>query len=38
MGIGPAKAKELFDKGYKSLDDLRKHPEVLNHQQKIGLK
>ncbi|XP_076162816.1 DNA polymerase beta [Ptiloglossa arizonensis] len=37
-GIGPAKAKELVDAGIKSLDDLRKHSDKLNHHQKLGLK
>ena len=37
-GIGPAKAKELVDAGVKTLDDLRKHQDKLNHHQKIGLK
>lgn len=37
-GIGPAKAKELVDKGIKTLEDLKKHQDKLNHHQKIGLK
>lgn len=37
-GIGPAKAKELVTAGIKTLDDLKKHEEKLNHHQKIGLK
>ncbi|KOC60899.1 DNA polymerase beta [Habropoda laboriosa] len=37
-GIGPAKAKELVDAGIKTLDDLKKHQNKLNHHQKIGLK
>ncbi|XP_033225029.1 DNA polymerase beta-like [Belonocnema kinseyi] len=37
-GIGPSKAKELFDSGIKTLDDLRKHPDKLTHHQKLGLK
>ncbi|XP_017762148.1 PREDICTED: DNA polymerase beta-like [Eufriesea mexicana] len=37
-GIGPAKAKELIDAGIKTLNDLKKHQEKLNHHQKIGLK
>ncbi|XP_012276350.1 DNA polymerase beta isoform X2 [Orussus abietinus] len=37
-GIGPTKAKELYDFGIKNLDDLRKHENKLNHHQKIGLK
>ncbi|XP_076753574.1 DNA polymerase beta [Xylocopa sonorina] len=37
-GIGPAKAKELVDAGIKTLNDLKKHRDKLNHHQKIGLK
>lgn len=37
-GIGPAKAKELVDAGIKSIEDLKKHEDKLNHHQKIGLK
>ncbi|XP_076233954.1 DNA polymerase beta [Calliopsis andreniformis] len=37
-GIGPAKAKELVDAGIKTLQNLKKHQDKLNHHQKIGLK
>ncbi|XP_032457622.1 DNA polymerase beta isoform X5 [Nasonia vitripennis] len=37
-GIGPAKAKELVDAGIKSIEDLKKHLDKLNHHQQIGLK
>lgn len=37
-GIGPSKAKELVDAGIKSIDDLKKHQDKLNHQQKLGLR
>lgn len=37
-GIGPAKAKELVDDGIKSLNDLKKHQDKLNHHQRLGLK
>lgn len=37
-GIGPAKARELVDSGIKSIEDLRHHPDKLNHHQRIGLK
>ncbi|XP_063244396.1 DNA polymerase beta-like isoform X2 [Bacillus rossius redtenbacheri] len=37
-GIGPAKAKELVDSGIKSIEDLEKHKDKLNHHQLIGLK
>ncbi|RUS17040.1 DNA polymerase beta-like protein [Endogone sp. FLAS-F59071] len=36
-GIGPVKAKSFVDKGYKSLEDLAKEPQ-LTHHQRIGLK
>ena len=38
-GIGPKKAKELVDKGIKSISELRKQQDdVLNKVQKVGLK
>jgi NAD-dependent DNA ligase len=38
-GIGPKKAKELVDKGIKTIDELRsRQDELLNDIQKIGLK
>jgi DNA polymerase/3'-5' exonuclease PolX len=38
-GIGHVKAKDLVEKhDIKSLDELRKHPELLNSKQTIGLK
>ncbi|KAG8229141.1 hypothetical protein J437_LFUL009210 [Ladona fulva] len=37
-GIGPAKAKELLDAGMKTLEDLEKNKQKLNHHQQIGLK
>ena len=41
-GIGPVKAKELLDAGYKSVADLRAgllvKPDLLNDTQKLGLK
>lgn len=37
-GIGPAAAKKLYDDGIRTLDDLRKSPQKLNHHQQIGLK
>lgn len=36
-GIGPATALKLYDKGYRTLDDL-KNDDSLTHAQKIGLK
>lgn len=41
-GIGPVKAKELLEAGYKSVADLRAgllvKPDLLNDTQKLGLK
>ena len=37
-GVGPKKANELVAAGIISIDELRKHPELLNETQKIGLK
>ncbi|KAG8441161.1 hypothetical protein GDO86_006776 [Hymenochirus boettgeri] len=37
-GIGPAAARKFVDEGIKTLDDLRKNEQKLNHHQKIGLK
>ena len=37
-GIGPAKAKELFDSGITSIEDLKHNQDGLNKSQKIGLK
>lgn len=37
-GIGPANAQNLVSEGITSLEDLKKHPEKLNHHQQIGLK
>mgnify|MGYP001225239653 FL=1 len=37
-GIGPAKARELVDAGYSSIQDLRDNPEGLSNAQKIGWK
>ena len=36
-GIGPKKIKELISQNITTLDDLRKHKELLNDTQKIGL-
>ena len=38
--VGPKKAKELVDLGFKTIDELRKAPnlnDILNDKQKIGL-
>jgi DNA polymerase/3'-5' exonuclease PolX len=38
-GIGPAKAKDLIEKHkISSVEDLKKHPELLTESQKLGLK
>jgi len=38
-GVGPKKAKELVEKGIKTIEDLRlKQDDLLNDVQKIGLK
>ena len=37
-GIGPAKARELFDAGISSIEDLQKNTDKLTKGQKIGLK
>ena len=37
-GIGPVKAKELFNKNIKSIQDLNQNLDQLNAIQKIGLK
>lgn len=37
-GIGPAKAKELFDLGVTNVELLFKNQDKLNHHQKLGLK
>jgi DNA polymerase beta len=38
-GIGPAKAKDLFEnKNIKSIEDLKNNIELLNNVQKMGLK
>lgn len=37
-GIGPSAARKFVDEGIKTLEDLRKHEDKLNHHQRIGLK
>jgi len=37
-GVGPKKAKELVNKGIKTIAELREHQGELNNVQKIGLK
>lgn len=37
-GIGPAKAKELYDLGVTSIDILLKNQDKLNNHQILGLK
>ncbi len=39
FGIGPIKAKELYEKHHiKSVNELKEHLELLNDKQKIGVK
>jgi DNA polymerase/3'-5' exonuclease PolX len=37
-GVGPKKAKEFYNKGVKSVEDLRKRPELISKQMAVGLK
>lgn len=37
-GIGNAKAKELYDQGYRTFSDLEHHQNELTHAQQLGLK
>ncbi|XP_007960520.2 DNA polymerase beta isoform X2 [Chlorocebus sabaeus] len=37
-GIGPSAARKFVDEGIKTLEDLRKNEDKLNHHQRIGLK
>jgi len=37
-GIGPVKARELAEAGYRTIEELKEHPELLNTKQIIGLK
>lgn len=36
-GVGPATALKLYDKGYRTLDDLN-NEETLTNSQRLGLK
>ena len=38
LGAGEKTAQKWWDAGMRSLDDLRKNPNLLTHEQKIGLK
>ena len=37
-GVGIVKATQLWDKGFRSIEDIMKNPSTLNRQQLIGLK
>jgi DNA polymerase beta len=37
-GIGPVAARKFIEEGIKSIDDLKKNINKLNHHQQIGLK
>jgi replicative superfamily II helicase len=36
--LGPRGAEKLYQKGIKSIEDLRKNEDLLTSMQKIGLK
>lgn len=36
--MGPNKAEELYAQGLRSIDEIRKRTDLLNKNQKIGLK
>lgn len=38
IGIGPVEANKLIKKGIDSIDNLKKHTELLDNKQKLGLK
>lgn len=37
-GIGSKKAKEFYDMGLKTVEDLRKRPELISKNMAVGLK
>lgn len=37
-GIGPATASDLYSRGIKTIEDLRKHEHLLTKNQRMGLK
>lgn len=37
-GVGPAKARELYASGLRTLDDVRRNQDMLTENQRIGLK
>lgn len=37
-GVGPVKARELYNKGMRSIEDIQKNQHLLTEQQQIGLK
>ena len=37
-GIGPSAAQKFLKEGIKSIEDLRRNKDKLNHHQQIGLK
>lgn len=37
-GVGPARANALYNSGMRTLKDLKKHPELLTGNQRLGLK
>lgn len=36
-GVGPNKSKELYDSGYRSIRELKKHPELFTEAQNVYL-
>ena len=37
-GVGDVKANDLYNKGYRTLEDIKKNINILNRQQQIGFK
>lgn len=37
-GVGPVKARELYESGMRTVEDVRRNQQALNANQKIGLK
>ena len=37
-GVGPSKAQEIYSKGIRSIEELKTKTDLLNKNQKIGLK
>lgn len=37
-GVGPKKAEELWDSGFRNIQDIKQNPQFLNRNQLVGLK